>query len=99
MPTSSKKKQEPVGRTEVTPSGPADLPADPAVFWAEGASLDELSPPAEVDSTPALKRLGPLPVARGGFPLVGFLTTVYEHVAEHVGVQSMREPFKAPSTP
>lgn len=75
-------------RTETTrtsPTAPADLPNDPARFWSAGANLEDLAPPENVDTTPALKRLGPLPFPRGGFPLMGFLTTVYEHVAGHVG--------------
>jgi hypothetical protein len=39
--------------------------------------------PAEVP--PALERLGPSPFPRSGFPFLGFLATVYDHVASHVG--------------
>jgi hypothetical protein len=38
----------------------------------------------DLDATPALKQLGPLPITGSGFPLIGFLATVYEQVADHV---------------
>jgi hypothetical protein len=67
-----------------SPRPPADLPADPGRFWSAGVDLDELASPSDVATTPALKKLGPLPLARGSFPLLGFLATVYEQIAGHV---------------
>jgi hypothetical protein len=64
-------------------SPPADLPADPARFWSAGVDLDELASPDDAATTPALKKLGPLPVSRSSFPLLGFLATVYEEIAAH----------------
>jgi len=35
--------------------------------------------------TSCLEVLGPPPFARSGFPFIGFLATVYDHVAEEMG--------------
>ncbi|MBN2562764.1 MAG: hypothetical protein JXQ75_17715 [Phycisphaerae bacterium] len=70
------------GRESVLgPGPPDDLPADPRQFWLVAADLDELEPPHEVDTTPALKKAGVLPFPRSRFPLMGFLATVYEQIA------------------
>ncbi|MEK6644666.1 MAG: hypothetical protein AAB385_05795 [Planctomycetota bacterium] len=61
---------------------PTDLLTDPARFWSLAAELP--GQPVFEAVPPALKRLGPLPFPRGKFPLMGFLATVYEHVAAHV---------------
>lgn len=37
--------------------------------------------PTEIPS--ALERLGPSPFSKSGFPFLGFLATVYDHVATH----------------
>ncbi len=63
---------------------PADLPVDPRRFWSAPAGAVEPISPEALDATPALKQLGPLPIAGSGFPLMGFLATVYEQVADHV---------------
>lgn len=76
---------EPLSSPGPRRDGPiVDLPCDPARFYAVGEGFDSLAPPAQVDSTPALKRLGPLPLPKGRFPLLGFFATVYEQVARHV---------------
>jgi hypothetical protein len=64
---------------------PQGLPADPGVFWSAGVNLGDLAVRPETPSTPVLPRLGPPPFPRGGFPLLGFLATVYEHVARSAG--------------
>ncbi|MFH1419127.1 MAG: hypothetical protein ABII12_12690 [Planctomycetota bacterium] len=61
---------------------PDDLPSDPAVFYAASSSLDELAGMQDDPCKTALERLGPPPFRRSGFPLLGFLATVYEHVAK-----------------
>ena len=63
-------------------STPQSLPAVPAAFWSAAVNLDAVEPCPEAPSTPVLPRLGPPPFPRGGFPLLGFLATVYEHVAK-----------------
>lgn len=62
---------------------PADLPISAEAFWARGLGVEPLNVPAVDEPMPALKRLGPPPFARGGFPMIGFLETVYEHIADH----------------
>ena len=53
-------------------------------FWLP---LEPLEPaPALLPNTPsALERLGPSPFPKSGFPFLGFLATVYDHIATHVG--------------
>ena len=69
------------GSSLLSDAAPAGLPADPRLFWRAAAALPTLHPPAEVDQTPTLKHLGPLPFAGSGFPLMGFLATLFESVA------------------
>jgi hypothetical protein len=60
---------------------PSDLPTDPAEFFRAGPELDAL---AGMPTGPAvLERLGPAPFPKGKFPFLGFLATVYDHVAQH----------------
>jgi hypothetical protein len=59
------------------------LPDNPESFWEPGEPLAE-PPPLAADAPSALARLGPSPFPRSGFPFLGFLDTVYEHVATHV---------------
>ena len=69
---------EPVG-SPLDP--PPDLPADPRSFWGDPSTLERLAVRPEADLPSVLQRLGPLPLPRSGFPLIGFLATVYDHVA------------------
>lgn len=52
-------------------------------FWSAPAGLTELAIVPVLEVEPALKRLGPLAAARPGFPLMGFLATVYEQISSH----------------
>lgn len=57
-------------------------------------------PPAEIDdgdagAEPALQRLGPSPFPRG-FPVLGLLATMYEHVAAHARRRVKGPPDSAP---
>jgi len=61
---------------------PVDLPSDALSFYLVGGDFGSLLSPPEVSVRPALARLGPPPFPRGGFPLLGFLSTLYEHVAQ-----------------
>jgi hypothetical protein len=69
------------------PQPPADLPADPREFWRAGPGIEALdgeadpAPGGEVES--ALQKLGAAPFPKGKFPFLGFLATVYDHVATH----------------
>ena len=55
-----------------------------ANFWAPAEELPD-APEVPADLPPALERLGPSPFPKSGFPFLGFLATVYDHVASHVG--------------
>jgi len=60
---------------------PSDLPSEAADFFRAGPDVDVLS---GMSSGPAvLERLGPAPFPKGRFPFLGFLATVYDHVATH----------------
>jgi len=52
-------------------------------FWIAAELTD--APDAPNDAVSALERLGPSPFPKSGFPFLGFLATVYDHVATHVG--------------
>jgi hypothetical protein len=57
--------------------------SDLARFW--NGNLEGCLPPrpaAPADQPPALQLLGPLPFPRGGFPLMGFFASVYDHVSK-----------------
>ncbi len=62
---------------------PAELPISGEAFWSRASAAGVLNPPTVDEPMPALKQLGPPPFARGGFPLIGFLETVYGHIADH----------------
>ncbi|MBX3396330.1 MAG: hypothetical protein KF841_13285 [Phycisphaerae bacterium] len=64
---------------------PVDLPTDSVEFRRIDATI--LTPPLIVECEPALKRMGPPPVARSTFPLMGLFATVYEHIAAHAKSQ------------
>ena len=60
---------------------PPALPDDPRAFWSAAVDLDEMDLPPRRESGPTLERLVPSPFPRSGFPLIGLLATVYDHVA------------------
>jgi hypothetical protein len=70
------------------------VPADPEDFWAPTESLAD-APELPADAQSALERLGPTPFPKSGFPFLGFLATVYDHVATHVGGVSETSPAQA----
>ena len=57
------------------------LPTSPRQFWGKGDAIAALGACPVREAPPALEKLGPPPFPRGGFPLMGFLASVYEHVA------------------
>ena len=59
-----------------------ELPTDRESFFRAGPDMGALRPPSP-DAPPALQRLGAAPFPKGKFPFLGFLATVYEHVAAH----------------
>ena len=56
----------------------------PPDFWRPAEDLPD-APEVPPNLPPALERLGPSPFPKSGFPFLGFLATVYDHVASHVG--------------
>ena len=59
-----------------------ELPADPQAFFVAGPEAAALAD-ASIPTTSALELLGPSPFPKSGFPLLGFLESVYEHLATH----------------
>jgi len=76
-----------MSREQMTP--PWDLPTDPERFWRAGADADVLRAP-EGDAPSALQRLGAAPFSKSKFPFLGFLATVYDHVAAHAAGRARR---------
>jgi len=56
-------------------------------FWHPAEPLPE---PPDLSPTilSVLERLGPSPFPKSGFPFLGFLATVYDHIATHCQPQS-----------
>jgi len=68
------------------PAGPPPwLPRHPEFFWAPAPGLERESLAVDPHARSALEALGPPPFEKSGFPLIGLLATVYDHVAEHAG--------------
>ncbi len=61
-------------------SGTPELPTDPQEFFRAG-EIGAL--PMGGDAPGVLERLGPSPFPKAKFPFLGFLATVYDHVATH----------------
>jgi hypothetical protein len=55
-------------------------------FWHPTAPIPD-APSLPPDAPSVLERLGPTPFAKSGFPFLGFLATVYDHVASHCQVK------------
>ncbi len=58
-----------------------DLPTDPKEFYKTTADAE--LPPVADTASPALERLGQPPFPKGRFPFLGFLASVFDHVATH----------------
>jgi hypothetical protein len=54
-------------------------------FFRAGEDIEALREIKLDQPKPALERLGPPPFKKSGFPMMGFLATLYEHVSQHVG--------------
>jgi len=61
-------------------------------FWSPATDLPD-APDVPAETPSALERLGPSPFPKSGFPFLGFLATVYDHVASHC------QPERAPQQP
>ena len=62
---------------------PADLPLVPRLFWLAGPEFDGLEDLPGIKAADVLEQLGPPPFPKTGFPFIGFLATIYDHVATH----------------
>lgn len=58
-----------------------DLPDDPDKFYRAGRGAEELAAPSVEGLPSALEQLGASPFPKSGFPLLGFLATLYDQVA------------------
>ncbi len=70
---------------EAESAAPTDLPESPLNFWADQEDLAALADRRSISSDDILGTLGPPPFPKTGFPFIGFLATVYDHVATQVG--------------
>jgi len=67
--------------SDTPPAGPWDCPQPPPTLKPE-------------DNLPcALEKLGPSPFARSRFPFLGFLATVYDHIASQALQRNPRAPL------
>lgn len=59
-------------------------------FFKAGEGIEALRDDPASAARPVLERLGPAPFKTRGFPLLGFLATLYEHVAASSCVEPNR---------
>ena len=69
----------------VSQTGAMSTSDEVARFWSCGPVLDDVEIKIELPDHPPelLSKLGSSPFERGGFPLLGFLDSVYNRVAQH----------------
>lgn len=67
---------------------PPSLPSDAREFHAAAGEI--ALPHASDELPPAMETLGPAPFPKGKFPFLGFLASVYEHVATHARARATR---------
>jgi len=70
---------------------PADLPYDPMAFWSVSADFELLGEAPAAPVPAVLERLGPAPFPKSGFPFMGFMATIYDHVATRTGGAAARK--------
>ncbi len=63
-----------------------DLPSDPREFYRMSAQVE--LPEIDPATPPALERLGQPPYPKSKFPFLGFLASVYDHVASHARMRT-----------
>jgi hypothetical protein len=64
-----------------------NLPTNPSDFYRAGPDLDALTGSPH-PTQHVLEQLGPPPFRKSNFPILGFLTTFYEHVSAHASGQA-----------
>ena len=63
---------------------PANLPLDPRAFYSTPVATKQVALVAQPETQHILEQLGPPNFRKSGFPVIGFLAGLYEHVAAHV---------------
>ena len=53
-------------------------------FYRAGVDIDTIDLTPELPAKPVLEQLGPPPFRKTSFPMMGFLASVYEHVAQQI---------------
>ncbi len=64
---------------------PPDLPRVPRLFWTVHPDLEIAARAPRPEVRSVLECLGSPPFPKTGFPFIGFLATVYDHVAAYCG--------------
>ncbi len=70
-----------ISAAETAAAGTAAGVPGPDTFWLL-TDPGALPPPSLAKVKPVLERLGPSPFPQSRFPFVGFLATLYDHIAE-----------------
>lgn len=63
-----------------SPEVPSAAPPDPQDFFSVRGELPKL--PVPTNTVSPLRKLGTSPFPKSGFPTLGFLETVYEHIQD-----------------
>jgi hypothetical protein len=84
---------------DATKQPPAHLPIDPRHFYAAPLGAESMPLIAQAEPQHVLEQLGPAPFRKGSFPVIGFLSSLYEDVAAHVSAQSAPHAGGEPSPP
>ena len=71
-----------------TSQPPANLPIDPRTFYSTPATARAIPLVAQAEGKHILEQLGPPPFRKSSFPVIGFLASLYEHVAAHVSAEN-----------
>jgi hypothetical protein len=67
---------------------PEHFPQDPSPFYRAGVDAGLLTAVPPPEAKHVLEQLGPPPFRKTTFPIMGFLASLYEHVAAHVNANA-----------
>lgn len=73
---------QPPSSTEASP--PPHLPTDLRAYYRSGPDAESVSLSPQPEPKHVLEQLGPPPFRKTSFPMMGFLASLYEHIAAHV---------------
>jgi hypothetical protein len=90
--------EEMAARAAAMPPEETDVPADAPKFYESTADLHALDDINFADRPSVLERLGPAHFRSKGFSFMGFLQTVYDHVAGEMKNPTHNNP-RDPATP